>query len=371
MARKSSVNHAVKALFSIATRDLVDQIAGFCAIKRLGWSPDVKIAMQRMPALIIEEAAWAALNAVSPGVLHDTLTALLAPIKEHQLFDLADWMRDLSGGQVPEYLMTHWSNTRVPKGLDEMMKQALKIAPSIQVPDEDEDDSIHTDAGKQKRKSKPSAKRDGDRQPWRMPKGPAAKGKVSKQGWTPSVAAMQRIAQGQEDIAVFLSKGNVKPAAKQAFYRDVAHRSFTAYGVSDVLAKERMQKGVPLINIDYKAIGGDTLDALRAELKEVFRNKAHVNVEPEQTQIVLRTRKMAGSALPGRAPVAKAPAKKTPTFAPQAIRTRNQKAKAKARKSAKTGSNGNKEVFAFPTSDNNPKRANGNGDGNGQQQPQS
>lgn len=354
MARKSPINYAVTSLFSVTARELVDHLAGFCSLKKLAWSPDVKIAMLKKPATNIEEAAWTALNLVQGGVLHSMLASLLKPIKEHQLFDLADWMRDLNGGQVPDYVQVHWSNNRVPKELDELVKKALKAeAKSEANGDHEEDEDEWDEAGVTPRTKQ--------LKPRKALTGPKGRGKVAKSDMRPvsgalqSVAAMHRIAEGQEEIANLLSKGSTvaTPKVKAELYRKVAFKSMLAYG--DNLARDdkaRIVKGVPTVTIDlFEAMKPDTQQALNEELKELFKNKAHVNVEPQHIEIVLRTRRAPEekakpvraktTRVKAKAPVAKkAPAKKSKPAA-----------KKKARETKPLNGNGNQNAFPFPTSE--------------------
>jgi hypothetical protein len=159
MARKSPVSHAVAALFSVPGKDVIDALVGFSSLKKLGWSPDVKVAMAKMPASNIGDAVWSALQDVKVQVLHDTLDALLKPIKQHQLFDLSDWLRDLSGGHVPDYLQDHWSNNRVPKVMDDLVKRALEVEDQGDVADGGADEEEWDEAGVTPRTRKSPARK--------------------------------------------------------------------------------------------------------------------------------------------------------------------------------------------------------------------
>jgi hypothetical protein len=121
--RKSSVNHAVTALFSITGTELASQLADFCGLKKLAWSPDNKVLMAKTPASIVVDEAWSVLQGLPVATLQAILAELLKPIKQHHMFDLADWMRDLDS--VPEYLQVYWSNNRIPASLDALLKKAL------------------------------------------------------------------------------------------------------------------------------------------------------------------------------------------------------------------------------------------------------
>lgn len=123
MARTANTKLAVNAVFYVGHTELAEQLAVFCSIKKLAWSPDNKVAMTKMPATSLEDAAHLLLKGQTHGALQGILADLLKPIKEHDLFDLSDWLRDLDG--VPDYLKTHWTDNRVPTLLDDLMKRAL------------------------------------------------------------------------------------------------------------------------------------------------------------------------------------------------------------------------------------------------------
>lgn len=129
MARKSpNLNYAVNAVFYIGQTELAEQLAVFARNKKLAWSPDVKVAMQKRPATVIEDDVFFKLKPLAAKALQGMLVSLLKPIKEHDLFDLSDWLRDLDG--VPDYLQSYWSNTRIPKELDDVVALALRTESS-------------------------------------------------------------------------------------------------------------------------------------------------------------------------------------------------------------------------------------------------
>jgi hypothetical protein len=116
-------NHAVQAAFYVGGAEIAEQLAVFCSIKKLGWSPDVKVAMVKLPASNIEDAAYMLLKGQQTSVLQNILVDLLTPIKEHNLFDLSDWLRDLDS--VPDYMKEYWTANRIPSVLDDLMKKAI------------------------------------------------------------------------------------------------------------------------------------------------------------------------------------------------------------------------------------------------------
>lgn len=123
MARTPNTQHAVNAVFYVGGKELSEQLAAFCSLKKLAWSPDVKVAMTKLPATNIEDAAWALLMDRPVSELQGILADLLKPIKEHDLFDLSDWLRDLD--KVPLYMQAYWSANRLPSKLDNLLKQAI------------------------------------------------------------------------------------------------------------------------------------------------------------------------------------------------------------------------------------------------------
>lgn len=191
MARKTpNLNYAVNAVFYIGQTELAEQLALFARNKKLAWSPDVKIAMTKRPASVLEDDVFFKLKPMSALALRNILISLLKPIKEHDLFDLSDWLRDLDG--VPGYLQSYWSNARIPKELDDVVAQALRtessstmaanptwpLPPSreVQGSDELEDDDGVVDSKPVGRRTKPKV----STKKVKVLKGPAGRGKVHK-----------------------------------------------------------------------------------------------------------------------------------------------------------------------------------------------
>lgn len=147
----------VLSTFTLTGAGLVDALEPIFGLKKLGWSPDVKIKMASVPTATLANNGWRVLRTLTVAEMQDMLAAFLQPLKHHDLFDLADWLRDLD--TVPDYLKTYWSEVRMPQSFENVARKALNIDNDDGEPDEKVDTKpvgLRTPASR--RKSPPTMK---------------------------------------------------------------------------------------------------------------------------------------------------------------------------------------------------------------------
>jgi hypothetical protein len=81
---------------------------------------------------------------------------------------LADWLRDLSSGQVPDYLQEHWQNHRIPANLDFIVHQALDAEAALER--DLADDEAGEEPVKPRRGAKPALKLVGKKRAAKKPR---------------------------------------------------------------------------------------------------------------------------------------------------------------------------------------------------------